>query len=183
MQLRGPTSSTPFDENLDIAVCARHDELHQQGVGRGVRITELALPMQDFALVPCFDVEAAAGSGRQVDQELQTSEMAFRRDWLSSKGLQADKCALIKARGDSMEPTIYDGDLLLVDRRIDSIKDDAIYIIESDNHLVVKRIQQALDGSLTIISDNSRYEKQVIDPNRARGLKIAGRVRWYGHEI
>jgi phage repressor protein C with HTH and peptisase S24 domain len=137
----------------------------------------------EFELVPFFDVEAAAGAGSQVNSELQTSEMAFRRDWLSSKGLQADKCALIKARGDSMEQTIYDGDLLLVDTRIHSIKDDALYIIESDNHLIVKRIQQTLDGSLMIISDNPRYEKQIIEPKRAKELKIVGRVRWYGHEI
>jgi phage repressor protein C with HTH and peptisase S24 domain len=137
----------------------------------------------EFELVPYLDIEASAGNGSLIDLELQTSQMAFRRDWLIQRGLQANKCTLIKARGDSMEQTIHDGDLLLVDRRIDSIKDDAIYIIESDNHLVVKRVQQALDGSLIILSDNPRYEKQVISPERAKEVKIIGRVRWYGHEI
>lgn len=137
----------------------------------------------EFELVPYLDIEASAGNGSLIDLELQTSQMAFRKDWLIQRGLQAYKCTLIKARGDSMETTIHDGDLLLVDRRIDSIKDDAIYIIESDNHLVVKRVQQALDGSLIILSDNPRYEKQVISPERAKEVKIIGRVRWYGHEI
>ena len=180
MLLSGPISSAPLDEDADRSLKERQDELHRQQAGREAREAER---LQDFALVPFFDIEASAGNGSQVNQELQTSEMAFRRDWLIGKGLQADKCALIKARGDSMEPTIHAGDLLLVDTRIHSIKDDAIYIIESENHLVVKRVQQSLDGSVTIISDNPRYEKQVIEPTRAKELKIVGRVRWYGHEI
>ncbi|WP_198014543.1 S24 family peptidase [Methylobacter marinus] len=148
-----------------------------------IKEQEKKIDDSEFELVPYLDIEASAGNGSLIDQELQTSQMAFRRDWLIQRGLQSSKCTLIKARGDSMEPTIHDGDLLLVDRRIVSIKDDAIYIIESENHLVVKRVQQALDGSLIIISDNPRYEKQVISPERARELKITGRVRWYGHEI
>ena len=80
----------------------------------------------DFDLVPFYDVEASAGAGAFVDQELKISDMAFRKDWLRLRGLKAAHCALIKARGDSMEPTIHDGDLLLVDRSIETIKDDAI---------------------------------------------------------
>ncbi len=136
-----------------------------------------------FSLIQLYDVEASAGNGCLVDQELKLSQMAFRRDWLKLKGLQPNKCALIKAKGDSMEPTIYDGDLLLVDTSIDSIKDDSIYIIQADHHLSVKRIQQDFDGSLVVISDNPRYKQRTIGPGQAKEVKIAGRVRWYGHEI
>jgi phage repressor protein C with HTH and peptisase S24 domain len=82
-----------------------------------------------------------------------------------------------------MEPTIHDGDLLLVDTQANTIKDDAIYIVQADHHLIVKRVQQALDGSLIIISDNKRYENQTIGSDQAEKVKVAGRVRWYGHEI
>lgn len=136
-----------------------------------------------FALVPYYGVEASAGSGRLVDQELKISDMAFRTDWLVARGLKPSHCALIKARGDSMEPTINDGDLLLVDTLANSIKDDSIYIVQADHHLVVKRIQQALDGSLIIISDNNRYENQTISADQVDKVKVVGRVRWYGHEI
>lgn len=142
-----------------------------------------AANLDDFALVPFYDVEASAGHGSHVDLEAQKSEMAFRKNWLNQRGLQISKCVLIKARGDSMEPTIFHGDILLVDTSIESIKDDAIYIVQSDHHLIVKRIQQSLDGSLTIISDNKRYKEQTVSPEQAKEIKIAGRVRWYGHEI
>ncbi|WP_333873106.1 S24 family peptidase [Methylobacter sp.] len=146
-------------------------------------VAELSTYIDQLALVPFYDVEASAGHGSLVDQEQQISQMAFRKDWLKQKGLQSNKCALIKAKGDSMEPTIYDGDLLLVDVSIDSIKDDSIYIIQADHHLSVKRIQQDFDGSLIVISDNPRYEKRIISSVQAKEVKIAGRVRWYGHEI
>lgn len=146
-------------------------------------VKELAEQAEQLALVPFYDIEASAGHGFLVDQELQTSQMAFRKDWLKQKGLQASKCALIKAKGDSMEPTIHDGDLLLVDTSIDHIKDDSIYIVQTDSHLIVKRLQQNLDGSLTIISDNRMYNQQVLGAEQAKEIKIAGRVRWYGHEI
>jgi phage repressor protein C with HTH and peptisase S24 domain len=149
----------------------------------GVTTKEPPVYMQDFALIPFYDVEVSAGHGSHVDQELQTGQMAFKTNWLKQRNLQPGKCALIKARGDSMEPTIYDGDLLLVDMSVNSIIDDTIYIVQTDNRLIVKRIQLALDGSLTIISDNKKYKEQTITPDQAKDVKIAGRVRWYGHEI
>ncbi len=147
--------------------------------------TEGIIPvtMDDFALVPVYDVQASAGHGSHVESELRTGHLAFRRDWLRDKGLKIKDLAIITAKGDSMEPTISDGDIMLVDTSIDKIIDDTIYIVQTDHHLIVKRIQQALDGSLIIISDNQRYERQKISSEQAKNVKIAGRVKWYGHEI
>lgn len=139
--------------------------------------------MGDFALVPVYNVEASAGHGTVVGEEQQISQLAFRKEWLKNKGLQKNKLAMIKAKGDSMEPTLHDGDLLLVDTAIEKIIDDAIYIIHADHHLIVKRLQQSLDGSVSVISDNPRYNQQNLNPDQAKKLKIAGRVCWYGHEI
>ncbi len=139
--------------------------------------------LTEFSLIPFYDVEASAGHGALVDQEHKLCEMAFRKDWLRLKGLEVAHCALIKARGDSMEPTLHDGDLLLIDTRFDAIKDDSIYILQADSHLIVKRVQLSLDGSLDIISDNPRYDKQTISAEETKEIKVIGRLRWYGHEI
>jgi len=140
-------------------------------------------PDSDFVLINYYDVEVSAGAGSFVEHENRAGQFAFTRDWLKSKGLIADKCALIKARGDSMEPTIHDGDIMLVDTSIHAILDDSIYVIQLDNRAMVKRIQQNLDGSLVIISDNDLYDKQLITPEQAKDVKIAGRVTWYAHDI
>lgn len=138
---------------------------------------------EDFALVSLYNVEASAGHGAVVGEEQEISQLAFRKKWLKNKNLRQDKLALIKTRGDSMEPTLSDGDLLLVDTSIEKIIDDAIYVIQTDHQLVVKRLQQSFDGSLAVISDNPRYNQQRLDPEQAIGLKIAGRVCWCCHEM
>jgi phage repressor protein C with HTH and peptisase S24 domain len=99
------------------------------------------------------------------------------------KGLTANRCALLKARGDSMEPTIYDGDILLIDTSVPKIVDDSIYVLQFDHNLLVKRVQSTIPGGLVIISDNLRYPQQMIEPYYWEKVKIIGRVRWYGHEI
>ncbi len=178
--------ASKLDVNIDWVLTGRGNMLISQPLAQsGVIRDDLEgdKAWEDFDLVPFYDVEASAGAGAFVDQELKISDMAFRKDWLRLRGLKAAHCALIKARGDSMEPTIHDGDLLLVDRSVEIIKDDAIYIIQADHHLIVKRIQQTVDGALIVISDNGKYVNQTFDAGQAEKIKVAGRVRWYGHEI
>ncbi|MDD2725204.1 MAG: S24 family peptidase [Methylovulum sp.] len=166
-------------------------ELYREPVGsdyqgllaRGAMAEESSEAWQDFALIPYFDVELSMGGGSLIDQELITSHMAFRRDWLQQRGLKAANLLLAKGRGDSMEKTIYHGDLLLIDHTINTIIDDSIYVLMLGAHTVVKRVQQFFDGSLSIISDNDIYPKQTIPPEKAQELKVVGRVKWYAHEI
>ncbi len=137
----------------------------------------------DFVLMPVYDTQPPAGHANPEESGPQTGHLAFRRHWLRAKGLNVKDLAIITAQGDSMEPTISNGDIMLVDTSIDKIIDDALYIVQIDHHLIVKRIQQVPDGTLIIISDNSKYKEQIIGPEQAKGIKIAGQVKWYGHEI
>lgn len=137
----------------------------------------------DFALVPRFDVEASAGHGAVVGGETEGQRMAFRRDWLAERGLEAAKLAAITAKGDSMEPTIPAGALLLLDLRaadLGAALPDGIYVLHVDGLLSVKRLQRVPDGSWLVISDNPLYKEW---PVRAAGLRIVGRVVWLGHEL
>ena len=101
----------------------------------------------EFALVSLYDVEASAGHGALVGQEDTICQIAFRRDWIKYKGLQKEKLVAVKVKGDSMYPTLSNGDLILVDTRIEKIVDDSIYLVQNDHNLIVKRVQRALDGA------------------------------------
>ena len=79
-----------------------------------------------------------------------------------------------------MAPTLADGDVLLIDRSVTSVNEDAIYLIEMNQSLVAKRIQQSF-GALSLISDNNKYAPLTIPRDSSSGLKIVGRVRWAGH--
>lgn len=138
-----------------------------------------------FVLVPRYNVEASAGPGALNGNEQVIDYMAFREDFVR-RVLRADPAnlVLITAVGDSMEPAIRAGDLLLIDRGIDRIMDDAIYVLGIGDEVMVKRVQRFFDGGLTVKSDNAAiYREQAIAPADVPQLRVAGRVRWIGRLI
>lgn len=137
-----------------------------------------------FVMVPRYNVEASAGPGALADEENILDHMAFQEGWVR-RTLRADphKLALISAVGDSMEPTIRAGDLLLIDTGVNEVIDDAIYIIAMDGHLVVKRLQRFFGGAVAVKSDNPTYVEQTLTSDEAGYATIAGRVRWIGRLI
>ncbi len=146
-------------------------------------LSEIGYKWDEFAQIPLYDVEVSAGYGAVIDQEQIKGVIAFRKDWLKGKGLQQDKVITLTAKGDSMEPTIEHGDLLLVDCNTRTVSSDSIYIIRREGHLFVKRLQQMISGDLHIKSDNKTYSQEVIPKQQVASLDIIGRVVWIGHEI
>lgn len=136
----------------------------------------------EFVLLPRYEVRAAAGGGALVHSEQVVDHLAFKSDWVRHR-LRRNPAhlGLIEAMGDSMEPTIADGDLLLVDFSENKVKDNAIYALSADGDLIVKRIQRnPITGSLTIISDNPRYPPIVLEGHEAARLRVVGQVCWHG---
>jgi phage repressor protein C with HTH and peptisase S24 domain len=139
--------------------------------------------MQDFALVPRLDVQASAGDGRLAGSDDPLEYLAFQRGWLKGRGINPAKARILTARGDSMEETIRDGDVLLIDTSIDRIKDNAIYIVVYGDMVLVKRVHGRMNGSLQLISDNPRYPPEEVMAGEVDQLNIAGRVMWFGRTI
>lgn len=137
----------------------------------------------EYALVPLYDVEVSAGHGAVVDQENSLSRLAFRHDWLAEMGLYPDKVVTVLAAGDSMEPTLHDGDVLLVDTAQRQVVKDAIYIIRQQGLLYVKRLQRLYDGAIRISSDNKAYAVEVVPKKDLGYLEIIGRVVWSGGRL
>lgn len=137
-----------------------------------------------FVLVPRLDIQTSAGSGAWVDREQAVDFLAFREAWVR-RVLRTDPAnlVLIEAWGDSMDPTIRSGDLLLIDRAVDRVVDDAIYVLVISGNSVVKRVQRFADGALTVKSDNRAYADEPLTPEKAADLRVAGRVRWIGRLI
>ncbi len=135
----------------------------------------------EFDLVPLYDVEVSAGPGCFVDgHEAIIAQMAFRKYWLRQEGLQAQHLAVVRARGDSMEPTINEGDVLLLDRTRREPEGGYIYIVQTNSELRAKRLQRMIDGSVRVSSDNRAYADEVVDREDLHYLHIVGRVVWKG---
>lgn len=135
----------------------------------------------DFTLVPRYAVSASAGAGLEVISEQIVDHLAFRTEWLkAAMGLEPKKLALITARGDSMEPAIGDGDLMLLDLRELRTLDPSVYVVRVDQSLVAKRLQRLTDGRIRINSDNPLYCSETAYPEE---VQILGRVVWIGRKV
>lgn len=139
---------------------------------------------QEFALLPRYSVSASAGSGLVALEEQEIERIAFRRDWLHEMGIDAREAGLVTASGDSMDPTIPDGAMMLVVRRHgEPVRSGFIYVLVLDGEVLVKRIMRNVDGTFDLISDNPLYPVQKVRQVDLDGLQIAGRVFWVGRKI
>ena len=136
-----------------------------------------------YVTVPRYDVRASAGHGQIVHSELIVDHLSFKNRWIAEKGLNPDRLALIEIRGDSMEPSLHNGDMILLDLRAQRLTTNGIYVIQHNGHLLVKRIQVKMNGSVLIKSDNPAYEVEVLSPSQAESVIVVGRVVWYFREI
>lgn len=133
-----------------------------------------------FAFLPFYeDVRAAAGSGAAVISDAAHSVIGFARDLLRESGASPRDCTVIRAKGDSMTPTIPDGALLVVDHSQREIANGFITVIGIGDDLLVKRVRRRLDGMIDLISDNSAYAPETLGPAALQQLRIIGRVVYF----
>ena len=81
------------------------------------------------------------------------------------------------ASGDSMEDTIDDGNLLLVDIGRTDYSNGGIFVITINNDWFVKRLRKRLSGELDVISDNtSKYPIETYTQKDDIEIVVKGRV-------
>lgn len=139
-------------------------------------------PSSEFTRIASYEVAASAGHGSDVVHEAQTEPMAFRSDWLKREGLDPSKLAVIRAKGDSMEPTIADGDVLLVRLTNGDTPRDGLHVLRMNDGLFVKRLQFDL-GGVRVISDNPLYQSRDLTREQAAEMDVIGRVVWAGKKF
>ncbi len=139
-------------------------------------------PATGLAEVPQLDVGASAGAGTVAGDEAARGRMGFDPRWLKKLAPQPKKLSMIQVKGDSMEPTLSDGDDIMVDAAsaTEPLR-DGIHVIRHDDMLLVKRLTDTSKAKLTIVSDNPAYPPVVkVDPAT---VTVIGRVIWAGRRV
>jgi phage repressor protein C with HTH and peptisase S24 domain len=138
---------------------------------------------KEYAEVPVYDVRASAGPGLSIEEEAFKHRLLFRRDFLRSvTPAPVRKLCVIEASGDSMFPTIANGDQLLVDLTQTTPREDGIYVLRIDDDLIVKRVVvDPVRRQAHIGCDNRAYEP--LHPVDLEDLHVAGRVIWIGRRV
>lgn len=142
---------------------------------------------QEFVQVPLYDVRAAAGFGAFIDDRPSAEALAFRRDWIERQvGARVADLSLVYVVGDSMEPILSDGDVIMVNRAERSVRQDAIYVVRIGDALLVKKLQRLPGGLIKVFSENSAYEPYTVkaaDLESDEGDSVVGRVVWAGKKF
>lgn len=140
----------------------------------------------EFLAVPRYDVGASAGPGALNDSERAGAAIAFRTDWLRQAASGSPSAlSVIRVAGDSMVPTLSDGDDILVDSADAAPRlRDGIYVLRIEDQLLVKRIAISPAGGprFIILSDNSSLYPPLTDCDPA-SVNVIGRVIWVGRRL
>lgn len=136
--------------------------------------------------IAVYDVFASAGFGNDTPEEKPEAYLTFPLKWLNDLG-NPDEMNIIKIQGDSMEPELRSGDLVLVDYSQRDLR-DGLFAISIDDMLYVKRLEVKGRHKARVVSTNPAYESLEIslsgsdDVNQSAD-RIVGRVVWAGRAL
>lgn len=132
-----------------------------------------------ISIEDCRDVRISAGSGGFNDDYQAFNTTKVEKAWLDARRLKADDCAMFLVSGDSMYPTLKDGEEIIVDRSKQELTEGKIFVLNHGGAMLVKKVQFTYDG-VELISDNKDYRPLKLDINEANNLIVIGQlVRGY----
>lgn len=141
--------------------------------------TGIRAALAEWADIPRLPLGASAGPGAVASEEIPSGRLRFNNRWLKGQGLEPAHLTVIEVEGDSMEPTLRDGDEILVDRTPRPMR-TGIHVIRLDDVLLVKRLEPGPAGTLRVISDNPAYPRME---RAMQDVEIVGRVVWKGGRL
>ena len=130
---------------------------------------------------------AKDSSKASAEDYIYQNPLAFETGWLQAEFPNAfENLLLTQVVDESMEPTLQQGDLALVDtndRDLETVS-HGIYLIKLNDRLLIKRLQYIADNTLRVLSDHPAYEAFSIQISRPpSGLSLMGKVAWFGHKL
>ena len=108
-------------------------------------------------------------------RELGTAQLI---DWIHRKKVSPKNLITVDIDGDSMEPRIPNGSVVMLDKPINTleqVQSGKVYAIRYGNELKIKRLSRRFDGALIIDSDNPQYQREIVEPDQLEHISIIGK--------
>jgi len=157
--------------------------------GKGPMDAGLAVVEEDdYADVVGYSQAVGLGAaGAEAEEYAETHSLKFKKTSLRRRGIYGRNLAIYYGKGDSMEPTIEDGDAILFDTSDTRVQDGSLYLIQvhgaANPEYYVKRAM-VLDGTVFFSSDNPKGDHHWHKPRRMDSkrepITVIGRVHWIG---
>ncbi len=135
-------------------------------------------PPSKIVYVEKHNVIASAGGGAYVDEEVVVDHYPFSEEYLKKQRISHCDLSIIEAHGDSMEPTIYSGDdIIIAKHESNNMPTQGVYVLNLDDTLKVKRLDyDIINDGYRIISDNPLYKEEFVKRSELQRMRIIGEV-------
>jgi transcriptional regulator with XRE-family HTH domain len=131
-------------------------------------------PSSDCITVDVLDARACCGDGVENFKENVIGLWQMpKTEFQTITFANPEAVKMLRVFGDSMEPTLKDGDWVLVDTSRNAVDSDGMFLIRMTSGLAVKRIQNTIGSDIVIKSDNSKYDNITAS---ASDVYVVGKV-------
>lgn len=138
----------------------------------------------EYVVISSMLATSSGDAGAMIIEEKKGEPYYFRRSWVKDRlKTEPENLRMIFVEGDSMEPTLCQADMVLIDITKRNPSPSGIFVLFDGMGLIAKRLEfiaQSEPPSVKILSDNSQYqpyERTVSD------AEIIGRIVWFAREI
>lgn len=149
----------------------------------------MLLPTEDVIadvldLVTIDEIDLAFGLGETYTDQVsvETTQRRFPRAWLATL-TDAPPAHLFfaRGRGDSMMPTMLDGDIVLIDKTQNRFREqDVLWAVLMGDAAMIKRLRMRPSGRIALLSDNPMVPPDEVAPDE---IRIVGRVIFIGRRM
>lgn len=158
--------------------------------GKGNMLLEkeiLIVPEDKDCLKIAIDKQnkGSCGVGSYINEGQEQDYITLSKFWVKNflkASTNPENLLVVFSCGDSMEDTINDGDMLLVDKSQKEIR-NGIYLVRYNNELFVKRIQVYPHEKVELISDNPKVKPIEVNKFDMDSIQVIGRVVWNGSKL
>lgn len=139
--------------------------------------------VSDELVLPLYEIQASMGDGSAAHEQAidpVVSLLKVARKWASTtfSSSSLNNLALITATGNSMSPTFSDGDTVIIDKGINTLEQDGVYVLLREDNLFIKRLERMLNGEIQVSSDNPEHKPYTISKTELGEIRILGKALW-----
>ncbi len=127
--------------------------------------------MNDIVQLPIYGFAQCGNKGKKVVDEYTQEKIPVTMAMMGVKDVS--KCFFVRAKGNSMEPKIQDGDLVLIKQQPSYDEHDYVFVIHNDLPKLKKIIKK--DGKLYLESVNRFFDN--VEVTKYDEAKVIGVVK------
>lgn len=130
----------------------------------------------DFLPVRRAELKLSAGvHGYGIEyQQGESRPIFFRADWFALHGYEPERLIAMRVAGQSMEPSLFDGDVVVVNLANTVPADGEVFAANYEGEAVIKRMRR--DGGEWWLTSDNADKRRYPDKRCTEDVKILGRA-------